>query len=358
MQTRRQGKFAIWSVSMLVACMAVGLLGPSLAEAEPTSIYEEFTKCPTGAPEMNEPTRESAGCFSTTALHGTIKLGSLEVPLAGAIHIQFAVAGFDDEEVGLVHIVPNSTSVDTPPFLVENPNAETAGNQPGGGSAAGGASKPAPQPAAPTPTKQVKKHKKKKRSSHHKRKRHHGSKKKGGKSNRRLAAFSGARASAVGGSMITVNVEPVGDMEEFNLIIIGEEEIETGKALKLPLRLHLEGEGLGSNCYIGPIVLEPEKVKAESTFFFGHDPNDFHVELLGSGGSKLEDRTLSVPSATGCGLGGLHNGEVNEIAGLPAASGQSRVVLAENVFRMAAAPYDGTGLDGGAELQAAFDAAQ
>jgi outer membrane biosynthesis protein TonB len=357
----RQGKSTIWGAALLVACAAIGLAAPALAAAEESEFYSAFSRCQTDVPEMNDPVTEEAACFSNTSHHGTVQIGSFNAKLAGPTDIQFGVAGVVDEEI--VKTVPGSTTVTAFPIFIPNPFVAAPAEEsdpPASKPKPGSPEQPAPDqtnssPKAPTvqPVKKnpQKSHKKKAKRKHRKHKK---------KANRSRAHGRVQATTAAEVPKIKATFELAGDVTEFNLLVAASEE--TGKvALRIPVKFHLEGDLLGPNCYIGsdanPIVLYPKKEKAESTFFFGSDPNGFQIRLVGSGGSMLEDATFTVPSSSGCGVGGALTQRVNEFLGIPAAAGESRVVLTDNTFQFVGAGYDGSAPDGGAELQAAFDAA-
>jgi hypothetical protein len=296
---------------------------------------------------MNDPATEEAACFSNIVRRGVAKIGNLAVPFTSPIHLQFAVAGLDGEE-GLVKVVPGSTSIEAAPLLIPNLFATP----------------PAPPtpPVQPTPPKQKKHHKKKiNKKKHRKHGKSHGSKK--GKKGARHRLLATAQAEP----MIAISMEPVGDVRNFNLLVAASEGAGSGTAFELPVRMHLEGENLGPSCYIGglsdPLVIAAQQVFPGSSLIFGKDPNGFPIQLIGSGGAKFADPTLTVPGATHCGppisaTAGLFDAKINGFAGLPAPAGASAIVLADNLFEFVGAGYDGTAPDGGAELQAAFDAAK
>jgi len=115
---------------------------------------------------------------------------------------------------------------------------------------------------------------------------------------------------------------------------------ETGPALTLPVRVHLENPFLGSSCYVGsasaPILWKltsgttsPPKPNKPATGTAGE------IEFLEGGGlvktkgSKLVDNAWSAPVAHGCGgpLSFLVNPLLNGAAGLPAAAGVNAVSL-------------------------------
>ncbi len=363
MRIRREGKSAIWSVVLLVACGAVGLCSPASAAAEPASFYANFSKCPTGVPAMNDPSTEEAACFSNITHFGSMKVGSFDLSFDSPMHIQFAVNGAD-EATGLVDIVPGSTSLEAAPTFIPSPLATASPAQPDTPQSQSTTAPPQPAGAsAPVsaPKKNAKKTTaKKRRHRRHKKRRHAAKKGHGGGRQRGRVGAGGAQTSSTDGPQIEITTEIVGDIREFNLLVAASEEVGV-VGMRFAMRLHLEGANLGSGCYIGtvddPIVVAPEKTKPESTYYFGHDPNGFKISLIGSGGTKLEDSTFAIPGATGCGIGGLLNGEINSLVGLPAPAGASRIVFGDNQFEFVGAGFDGIAPDGGAELQAAFDAA-
>jgi hypothetical protein len=368
------GRTFLWGVLLLAACAAASLVGPSAATAEKSSLYAAFTRCPTDAPEMNDPTTGVAACFSTLVRAGKIKLGRIQVPIESPMNFQFAVAGVEGMEAeegaeglegeegeggesAILLVVPGSTSVQAEPFLV--PNALASLPDPPASAAS-----PPSAPSSPVQVKNRSKAKpyptrrKRRRHKHHKRRQH----------KHRQRGMRGVRhlASVSDDSMIAIDMELLGDIRQVDLLALAGESSAIG--FELPFRLHMRGEGLGPNCYIGsvgnPIVLAPVQARAGTSILLGRDPNGFATEVLGSGGARLEDTDLTIPAASGCGPpllpsgAGAFDAAINDLIGLPAAAGGSRIVLADTLSEFAEAAYDGTAPDGGAELQAAFEAAQ
>lgn len=111
-------------------------------------------------------------------------------------------------------------------------------------------------------------------------------------------------------------------------------------AVTLPLKIHLQNEVLGEECYIGsdaePIVLHLTAGKTKPPE--GVEPIEGHrnpleykdkSRIVYIPDNTLVDNTFAVPGATGCGgaLSAIINPIVNLDAGLPAAAGQSKVVM-------------------------------
>jgi hypothetical protein len=351
-------------IIVLAIVGAILVLSPQTALAVQSSVYENFTKCPTGAPAMNDPANEGAICVAGAVRHGSIRLGNFGVPINSPLRFQFALVGGGEE----IHVVPESTSFDAgEPFMIPNPfyAPPTQGTPP----AIEPPSTPAPKKRRAKGKSKCKpskcKHRKCKRTGRKKgRCKKQGSKK---RPNRRPQnhqipqpnpSISQSTPPDPNAAMIKVIVESAGEVRNLELSALAG---EPGTAFELPIKLHLEGAGLGPACYIGsdsePVVLAPEAVSEPSSFQFGMDPNGFNVRLLGIGGVNLEDTSFSVPGASGCGAGAL-DAPINALMGLPAAPGSSKALLADILIEMAAAEFDGTPPEGGAELQAAFEAAQ
>jgi hypothetical protein len=374
MRLCRQGMTNTGAALALLAITALLLQWPTRAEAERTSMYEPFAGCPTGAPLMNEAANEVAACFLTVVRAGRIKVGSTEMAIQSPMEIKFAVWGTEKEEVeteeggtevkdsGIVKVLPGSTTLRQEPFLIHNPIPaleEIFGPEPETPAVAPAV--PA-APAAAAPIRRKKHRHKKRRKACHRR---HCKRCQKPRCKHRQKKGK-ASASASDDPQIAISIELLGDLRNLNLNEIFNEP--EGPVFELPFRLHLRGEGLGPECFIGssvtPIVLAPEQAHAGSVITFGSDPNGFRTQLLGISGARLEDKVLTVPTADGCGPPSKSSGEasfdevINETIGLPAASGSSRAVLADTSVVFAEAGYDESEPNGGAELQAAFEAAQ
>ncbi len=126
---------------------------------------------------------------------------------------------------------------------------------------------------------------------------------------------------------------------------------ESGVALKLPVKVHLENPFLGSECYVGssstPLLWElttgetnppapnkPIKGSAGSIEFLEEG------RILEAKGAKLVDNAWSAPGASGCGgflVELLLDPVVNVGAGLPAAAGKNTAILNNDIFVASAA---------------------
>jgi hypothetical protein len=366
--------------------VALTLFFVSPAAAEKTEMYAAFTKCPTESPEMNNPENIGAACMSAIVHSGFFRLGNVGASLTSPLHMQAALVG---KESGL-EVLPGSTVLEGAPATLPNPFIVPPS---GGGESSPPPSTGTPPPSTETPPPPpIKHHKKKHHKKHHKRKHHrrhhrrhkkgsgHGGKGKGAgrhqegwssvtklmsmaASNRThsvaATAATGSQQSVAGSEeLIEVYVEPAGDLRNLNFGAFVE---EPGIAFELPVKVHLVGTGLGSQCYIGsnaePIVIAPERTAVFSSLGFGLDPNGFEVRVVGVGGESFEDATFTVPAASGCGEvpGGL-DAAVNSLVGLPAASGHSQLAFEDVLLELVGAESVGT--TGGKELQEAFEAAK
>jgi hypothetical protein len=118
-------------------------------------------------------------------------------------------------------------------------------------------------------------------------------------------------------------------------------------AVTLPIRVHLENELLGPNCYIGsseePIVLHLTDGKTEPPE--GTEPIEGKIGTVSSPdknrivqftNNTLVDNTFAVPAAKGCGTSALLEpvitAAVNVGSGLPASPGTSKAVLTGNQY--------------------------
>ena len=115
---------------------------------------------------------------------------------------------------------------------------------------------------------------------------------------------------------------------------------ESGIAVRLPLKVHLENPALGSSCYVGseadPIVLQlttgTTKPPAPNTPIKGSKGNLTFREggnIIALTDVSLVDNAFAAPEATGCGglLSLVLNPLVNAIIGLPSAAGNNTAIL-------------------------------
>jgi len=127
---------------------------------------------------------------------------------------------------------------------------------------------------------------------------------------------------------------------------------ETGTALSLPVKVHLENPFLGSSCYLGsnthPIVIEfttgttapplpnkPIKGKKGEISVVGEG------QILKISNNSLVNNTFAAPGATGCGgflIELLLDPVINAKLGLPAASGHNTAILNGTLEQAGAEP--------------------
>jgi hypothetical protein len=116
---------------------------------------------------------------------------------------------------------------------------------------------------------------------------------------------------------------------------------ETGTALQMPVKVHLENPFLGSGCYVGssssPIIWKltsgTTKPPAPNTPISGKTGE---IEFLNEGrilvakNNKLVDNSWAAPGATGCGgflVELILDPIINAAAGVPAAAGHNTAIL-------------------------------
>ncbi|MGO9488035.1 MAG: hypothetical protein ACLQBB_03275 [Solirubrobacteraceae bacterium] len=118
-------------------------------------------------------------------------------------------------------------------------------------------------------------------------------------------------------------------------------------AVELPIKVHLENETLGENCYIGsdsePIVLhltdgttKPPAGTEPISGKIGTNEGRDKGRLITFIENTLVDNTFPVPAATGCGttplLEPVITALVNADAGLPSAAGKNTAILNGNFY--------------------------
>jgi hypothetical protein len=123
--------------------------------------------------------------------------------------------------------------------------------------------------------------------------------------------------------------EPAGSV----LLSLAEAELETGTALRLPIKVKLENPLLGKECYIGsnahPIVLElTTGTSGTLKGKLGEISTKAEGGILVVKNNTLVNGTFSAPAATGCGefFSFLLDPVINSKIGLPATSGNSAVL--------------------------------
>jgi hypothetical protein len=347
----------------LFALVAAALLGPATALAKKSDVYDNFKRCPTGAPEMNNPEMRGVVCVSNTVREGSFKAGNFQAAIASPANIQFAFTVKDGKEEGdpqEIKLVPGSTSMEGEPFVLPNPFYTPPAAAPG----AAPPQAPAVQKKKNTKKKLRKCNRIKDKKKQRKCKRAKLRKlKKKQKKPTVPAPVTIVPPPVAADPFVRITVRSAGDVRNFDIqSIFG----EGGPLYDLPVKLQIEGAGIGPNCFIGsnsdPILLAPKPVSPFTSFQIGSDPNGLGVEILSLGGADSEDITFSVPAARGCGTvdpsgNGSLDSAINTLIGLPAAGGTSKVVFGNVLIEMAAAPFDGTPPDGGAALREAFELA-
>lgn len=121
---------------------------------------------------------------------------------------------------------------------------------------------------------------------------------------------------------------------------------ESGVALKLPVKVHLENPLLGSSCFVGssgsPIIWnlsagETEPPAGTESIRGSAGASEFIDEgfILGLAGNELVDNAWSAPHASGCG-GLLFEWALNPIIdasiGLESAAGKNTAILKNHVY--------------------------
>jgi hypothetical protein len=291
--------------ALLIAVLSLSAAAPA-AFAVQSDQYDVFTACPTDDPSLNDPTTNFAICGAGSAPGGTLQIGERTIPLS-RLRMQFASRGFGlpDPDCPQPELcfgqLPGSTTVESAPGVIPI--------HPGRGE---------------------------------------------GKGSAKNAGKGKAR-------QLRITVESAGDVSAVSPGFLFGVEVPL---YKLPIKLHLESPWLGDDCYVGsdsdPIYFVPFMKAAPAKFDFLSDPNGLPVETLVFRDMPIADEKLEIPAAKGCGHGRAseNNALVNDLLGLPSPSGQNALVLPHSDLTLVGAGFDGTPPDGGAALQAAFEAAR
>ncbi len=136
-------------------------------------------------------------------------------------------------------------------------------------------------------------------------------------------------------------------------IVVSENNLagETGVALKMPVKVHLENPFLGSSCYVGssssPLTwnlttgtTSPPGPNTPITGSAGEIEFLEEGRILETKNAKLVDNAWSAPGASGCGgflVELALNPIINAAAGVPAAAGKNTAILNNTIFVGAAA---------------------
>lgn len=114
--------------------------------------------------------------------------------------------------------------------------------------------------------------------------------------------------------------------------LAGEPQNVLSPSMTVPVKLHLENQFLGSNCYVGsashPITLDLNTVRQPGEL----EPEADRPAVLTSTGGLFADSTYSVPAASGCqfNYGPIHQSVdslVNSRYALPSAAGAATTEL-------------------------------
>ncbi|HYG96535.1 MAG TPA: hypothetical protein VD741_05440 [Solirubrobacterales bacterium] len=283
------------------------LVSSSAALAVQTDRYDAFTACPTDHPLLNDPAREAAVCAAAAATGGTLRIGERAISLS-PLGVHFATTGFTPDEPdcsqpgACLGRVPGTTVVESEPSVIPV--------HPGRG--------------------------------------------KNGKEN------GNAKGN---GHKLKVTIESAGDVVAVSPAFLFGQPVPV---FKLPVKLHLQAPWLGNECYVGsnanPVYFGPFVIGPPASFEPLPDPNGLPVEVLAFNDMPLADANLAFPAAEGCGhgkgRGSDRDAEVDELLDLPSPAGRNLLSLPHVDLKFVAAEYDGTPPDGGAAIQAAFDAAE
>jgi len=303
-----------WSSLLAVVVAMFGMV--QSAGATQTDQYDPFSSCPTSAAALNDPASEIALCGAGTAQDGKLKVGDVVIPIS-RLNVQFAAIGLglgDPEcpQQGLCFgRVPGTTTLTSAPTLIEvGQHADRRGR----------------------------------------RLRRHGHRSNGK------------------GLHLKVTLELAGDIGAVSPGFLFGLPVPL---FKLPVKLHVEAPWLDRDCHVGsndaPIFVTAFVAGLAGPPGLLDDPNGFQAEVVAFPGMRLVDDALTLPAAEGCrqgnaygrgSLAGGGNRAVNDALGLPSPSGSNELILDSADVAFAATGFDGTPPDGGAELQAAFDAAK
>lgn len=255
------------------------LNAPSVGYPAPGGIYAPFTDCPVNNPVMQGSVPgDATGCVASVSTSGTFTIHGVPVSIAHPVIVQFGVwsppnAVTNQFEGGTVMPADGRSLVDSP---------ETT---PGGLPLL--LLCPGSSPA--------------------------------------IAALC-QKATTTGQTGLTALVKPAGPITNFALT-----------SFTQPVKIQLINPVLGGNCYIGsdsnPIVLNP--TITSGTLAVVPDPNPVRfpttvvLEVLNA---QATDTTFTVPTATGCGPGGVADAQINTTLGLPSSSGNSLVLNGNSYF--------------------------
>ena len=253
---------------------------PAAAQGYPApgGIYAPFTDCPLNDPVMDQSVSGSAtGCIASVLNSGTFTIHGIPVAVTHPVTVQFGVfsppgAVGNQFEGGVVPPLDGKE-------LVASPEA-TPGGLPllvclTGGSA--------------------------------------------------VAQFC-QKAETSGQTEVTALIKSAGPIDNFQLT-----------SFTMPVKIQLINPLLGGNCYIGsdsdPIVLNPAIVSGNLNIAFDPDPVRFpNIAVFQITDATVRDDAFVVPTANGCGPGGVADAAINTVLGLPSPSGTNHLVQQGNSY--------------------------
>jgi len=289
----RLGRGRLLGASLALAATVVALAAASPAMATPTGEFAVFAQCPLSNAELS-------ACLWAKSESGEFVAGKQKVPITNPITLQGGL--IENEETGALKFVAaaNGVTVSHSPQTV-----------PGG-------------LAGLINCKEIKEF------------------------IERIACELFFENSFTGATETTELAAPASSIgiNESNLLS------ETGTALSLPVKVHLENPFLGSSCYLGsnthPIVIEfttgttapplpnkPIKGKKGEISVVGEG------QILKISNNSLVNNTFAAPGATGCGgflIELLLDPIINAKLGLPAASGHNTAILNGTLEQAGAEP--------------------
>jgi hypothetical protein len=142
------------------------------------------------------------------------------------------------------------------------------------------------------------------------------------------------------GGEVTATAELAGPVSSV-IVSPGAVLVEVGTAVSLPLKVHLQNENLGENCYIGsdaePIVLhltvgKTSPPEGTEPIQGSRTPLEYGAQykIIKVAKVTLVDNTFAVPAATGCGNeldSSVLTPILNADIGLPSAAGKNKAVM-------------------------------